>query len=235
MGLLDRVSTLIRANLNDMLDRAEDPEKVIRQLLIDMNNQLLQVKTQVAAAIADEKKLYARYQENQEKSTEWERKAELAVDRGDDELAKEALARRNSFKESADGFYQQWQDQKSQVEQLKVALSQLEKKIADAEARKDLLIARHRRAKAETNIRETLAGINKAGAAADFARMEERVETQEARAKAAAELESDTLEARFDALESETSLDADLAALKARRSGALPAPSAQPSLEAPKQ
>jgi phage shock protein A len=160
----------------------------------------------------------------------------MAVDRGDDELAKEALARRNSFKASADGFYEQWQDQKGQVDQLKVALQQLEKKIGDAEARKDLLIARHRRAKAETNIRETLAGINKAGATADFARMEERVETQEARAKAAAELESDTLEARFEALESETSLDTDLAALKARRSGgALPAGPARPSLDAPKE
>src|SRR3954464_1120956 len=99
MGILDRVSTLMRANLNDLLDRAEDPEKVVRQLIIDMNNQLLQVKTQVAASIADEKRLYERYQENQAKADDWQRKAELAVDKGDDELAKLALARRNSFKE----------------------------------------------------------------------------------------------------------------------------------------
>src|SRR5207237_8467075 len=97
VGLLDRVSTLVRANLNDLLDRAEDPEKVIKQLLIDMNNQLIQVKTQVAASIADEKRLYQRYQENKEKADEWERKAGLAVDKGNDELAKEALSRRNSF------------------------------------------------------------------------------------------------------------------------------------------
>src|SRR6266487_1707873 len=99
MGLLDRVSTLMRANLNDLLDRAEDPEKVIRQLLIDMNSQLLQVKTQVAASIADEKRLEPRCRENQEKADEWEGKAELAVEKSDDELAKAALARRNSFSE----------------------------------------------------------------------------------------------------------------------------------------
>src|SRR5215216_4317623 len=157
MRLLDRVSTLMRANLNDLLDRAEDPEKVIRQLLIDMNNQLLQVKTQVAASIADEKRLYQRYQENEQKATEWERKAELAVDKGNDELAKEALSRRNSFRESSQGFFQQWQEQSAQVAQLKDALHQLERKIQEAEAKKDLLIARSRRAKVETRIHETMA------------------------------------------------------------------------------
>lgn len=234
MGLLDRVSTLMRANLNDLLDRAEDPEKIIRQLLIDINNQLLQVRTQVAASIADEKRLYQRYQENQEKSDEWEHKAELAVDKGEDELAKEALARRNSFKESADGFHQQWQEQSAQVAQLKDALHQLERKIGEAEAKKDLLIARSRRAKAETNIRETLSGIGKTSAASEFERMEDRVSVQEARAKAATELDSDTLEQKFAALESGSSLDTDLAALKARKSGgALGAPAPQKQLEAP--
>jgi phage shock protein A len=235
MGLLDRVSTLLRANLNDLLDRAEDPEKVIRQLLIDMNNQLMQVKTQVAASIADERRLYQRHQESQEKAEEWERKAELAVDKGDDELAKAALARRNSFKESADGFYQQWQEQSAQVQQLKDALHQLEQKIQDAEARKDLLIARSRRAKAETNIRETMSGIGRTSAATEFERMEERVSQQEARAKAAAELDSDTLEQRFASLESESSLDTDLAALKSKRSGELGPPAAQKQLEGPQE
>ena len=219
-GLLDRVSTIMRANLNDLLDRAEDPEKMIRQILIDMNNQLLQVKTQVAAAIADEKRLYQRYQENQEKSSEWERKAELAIDKGNDELAKEALARRNSYAESAQGFRQQWEEQSTQVKLLKDALHQLQRKIEEAEAKKDLLIARSRRAKAETNIRETLAGIGKTSATSEFERMEERVSQEEARAKAMAELETDTLDSQFANLEHEDSLDRDLAALKARRSGA---------------
>jgi phage shock protein A len=221
MGLLDRVSTLMRANLNDLLDRAEDPEKVIQQLLRDMNNQLMQVKTQVAASIADEKRLHQRFQENQAKADDWERKAEIALDRGEDELAKEALSRRNSFRESAQGFEEQWKEQSAQVATLKTALRDLERKIGDAEARKDLLIARSRRAKAETNIRETMAGIGRNSATSEFARMEDRVSEQEARAKAATELDSDTLESRFAALEQDNSLDTDLAALKARRAARL--------------
>src|SRR5205814_1896003 len=129
MGLLDRVGTLIRANLNDMLDRAEDPEKVLKQLILDMNNQLIQVKTQVAASIADEKLLFRRYEENQALASEWQGKAELAVQKGEDDLAKAALARRNTYQQTADGFKQQYESQKVQVDQLKDALRQLEAKI----------------------------------------------------------------------------------------------------------
>jgi phage shock protein A len=234
MGLFDRVSTLVRANLNDLLDRAEDPEKMIRQILIDMNNQLRQVKTQVAASIADEKRLQQRHAESQQRAEEWERKADLALDKGDEELARAALQRRNNFQQSAEGFYEQWQEQKAQVDQLKLALGQLEQKIQEAEAKKDLLIARSRRAKAETNIRETLAGIGRASAASEFDRLEERVSVQEARAKAAAELGSDSLESRFEALESESGVDSDLAALKAKRAARLTGGDETLQLEAPR-
>ncbi len=216
MGVLDRVSTLIRANINDLISRAEDPEKVIRQLLLDMNNQLIQVKTQVAAAIADERRLQKRYEDNQRKAEEWQRKAELAVERGQDDLAKEALSRKRSFQEVAEGFRQQWIEQSAQVEQLKQALAQLEAKIAEAQTKKDLLIARSRRAKAETNIRRTLAGVDTSGALAEFERMEEKVEEEEARAKAFADLDQDTLDERFKQLEEEEDLNRELAALKAR-------------------
>lgn len=219
MGMLDRVSTLIRANLNDLISRAEDPEKVIRQLLLDMNNQLIQVKTQVAASIADERRLQKRYEDNQKKADEWQRKAEVAVDSDKDDLAKEALARRRSFQEVADGFKQQWTEQAQQVEQLKVALSQLELKISEANTKKDLLIARSRRAKAETNIRKTLAGVDASGALSEFGRMEEKVEEEEARAKAYAELDQDTLDEQFRALEAHDALDKELAELKSRRGG----------------
>ena len=217
MGILDRVSTLIRANINDLINRAEDPEKVIRQLLLDMNNQLIQVKTQVAASIADERKLQKRHEENQKKADEWQRKAEIAVDRGQDQLAKDALGRRRSFQEVADGFKQQWTEQAQQVEQLKEALSQLELKISEAQTKKDLLIARSRRAKAETNIRKTLGGMNSSGALSEFERMEEKVEEEEARAKAYTELDQDTLEEQFKQLEEHDALDKELADLKSRR------------------
>jgi len=216
MGVLDRVATLIRANINDLISKAEDPEKVIRQLLLDMNNQLIQVKTQVAAAIADERRLQKRYEENQKKADEWQRKAELAVERAQDELAKEALARRRTYQETADGFRQQWTEQSAQVEQLKEALAQLEAKIAEAQTKKDLLIARSRRAKAETTIRRTLAGVDAGGAMAEFERMEEKVEEEEARAKAYADLDQDTLDERFKQLEEEEELNRELTALKSR-------------------
>ncbi len=217
MGLLDRVSTLIRANINDLISRAEDPEKVIRQLILDMNNQLIQVKTQVAASIADEKRLEKRHQENQARAEEWTRKAELAVERGQDELAKEALTRRRTYQETADGFKQQWTEQAAQVEQLKEALAQLELKISEAQTKKELLIARHRRAKAETNIRKTLAGVDAGGALSEFERMEEKVEEQEAQAKAYADLDADTLDTRFRALEQEDTVNRELEELKARK------------------
>src|SRR5437879_11047787 len=103
MGIMDRVSTLLRANVNDLIDRAEDPEKVVKQLIADMNNQLIQVKTQVAASIADEKLLYQRYQENQSKATDWQQRAELAVEKGQDDMTREALSRRNAFQQTAEG------------------------------------------------------------------------------------------------------------------------------------
>jgi phage shock protein A len=217
MGILDRVSTLVRANINDLIDRAEDPEKIINQLLADMNNQLLQVKTQVAASIADEKQLQQRWQENQQKADDWHNKAELAVEKGQDDLAREALARYNSFQQTADGFHQQYEQQSQQVETLKDALHKLEAKIQEAQTKKDLLIARSRRAKAETQIRTTLSGMDASGSLASFDRMEQKVNQQEARAAALGELDTDTTEQRFQLLEQESAIDQQLAALKAKK------------------
>ena len=224
MGILDRVSTLLRANINDMIDRAEDPEKVVKQLIADMNNQLLQVKTQVAASIADEKQLYQRYQDNEAKATDWEQRAELAVEKGQDDMAREALSRRNAFQQTAVGFKEQYDQQAAQVEQLKDALHQLESKIQDAQTKEDLLIARSRRAKAETQIRTTLSGLDQSSALASFQRIEEKVNQQEARAAALGELDTDTMEHRFQLMEKESEVDKQLAELKAKKGLAAPSP-----------
>jgi phage shock protein A len=225
MGILDRIGTLARANINDLIDRAEDPEKVIKQLLADMNGQLVQVKTQVAASIADEKNLQRRWKENDVKALEWGRKAEIAVERDQDDLAREALQRRNTFQTTADGFKEQYEQQSSQVATLKDALTQLESKINEANTKKDLLIARSRRAKAETQIRTTLSGLDPSGAMASFDRMEEKVNMQEAKASALAELDTDTLDERFALMEQESDVDRQLAELKAKKS--LPAAPAE--------
>ena len=132
MALLERVSTLIRANLNDLIDKAEDPEKMIKQVILDMQNQLMQVKTQVAIAIADQHVLEKKQQENTEKEAEWMRKAELAVDKKQDDLARAALERSMSYKQMAESFDSLVADQKTEVENLKSALHKLEQKLAEA-------------------------------------------------------------------------------------------------------
>src|SRR4026207_1336952 len=148
MALLERVSTLIRANLNDLIDKAEEPEKMIKQVILDMQNQLMQVKTQVAIAIADQHVLERKQRENTEKESEWIRKAELAVDKKQDDLARAALERSMSYKQMAESFTSLVADQKNEVENLKAALRKREQKLAEAETKSDMLIAQHRRSRA---------------------------------------------------------------------------------------
>src|ERR1700685_3600124 len=128
MALLERVATLVRANLNDLIDKAEEPEKMIKQVILDMQNQLLQVKTQVAIAIADQHLLIQKQKENEDASAEWVRKAELAVGKGQDDLARAALERSMSARQVADSFAEQVADQHTQVESLKTALRKLDLK-----------------------------------------------------------------------------------------------------------
>ena len=145
MGLLERVSTLIRANLNDMIDRAEDPEKMIKQVILDMENQYLQVKTQVAVSIADQHILEKKQREQEDTGKDWMRKAELAVDKTQDDLARAALDRYQTSSRLAQSFQEQVNDQKAQVETLKNALIKLEAKLEEAKSKREMLIARHRR------------------------------------------------------------------------------------------
>ena len=148
MALLERVATLMRANLNDLIDKAEDPEKMIKQVILDMQNQLLQVKTQVAIAIADQHLLMKKQKEGEDSATEWVRKAELAVEKGQDDLARHALVRSMAARESAGNFAVQVADQTAQVENLKTALRKLDLKLAEARDKSDVLIAQHRRSRA---------------------------------------------------------------------------------------
>jgi phage shock protein A len=224
MTILERISTLVRANINDLVDRAEDPEVVIKQLLMDMRSQLIQAKTQVAAAIADEKQLHDRYQHNQDQADEYQHKAELAVEEGQDDLAREALTRRTAYQQTADGLKAQYDAQAKQVEVLKEALGQLETKIQEAETKKDLLIARSRRARAETEIRTTLAGMDEGGALANFERMEDKVSAQEARATALGEVEEDSVDQRFATLETQREVERELVELKAKKGFSVPEP-----------
>src|SRR5258705_6331634 len=168
MALLERVSTLIRANLNDLIDKAEDPEKMIKQVILDMQNQLMQVKTQVAIAIADQHVLEKKQRENAEKEAEWVRKAELAVDKKQDDLARAALDRSMSYKQMAESFDSLVADQKTEVDNLKSALHKLQQKLAEAESKSEILIAQHRRSRALAKASDGHRGIGEKAKAAKF-------------------------------------------------------------------
>ena len=201
MALLERVSTLVRANLNDLIDQAEEPEKMIKQVILDMHNQLLQVKTQVAIAIADQHLLEKKKNENDDKITEWMRKAELAVDKKQDDLARAALLRVESYRDLSANFAQQLEDQKAQVENAKA----------------DLLIAQHRRARAATRATDAQSGMSANTKSGTFDRMKKKVAREEAIGGAKAQLLADDVEDRLAALEKEDRIEQLLAELKTKR------------------
>jgi phage shock protein A len=217
MALLERVSTLVRANLNDLIDKAEEPEKMIKQVILDMQNQLLQVKTQVAIAIADQHLLEKKQKENEDRSTEWMRKAELAVDKKQDDLARAALQRVESYRDLGSSFAQQVIDQRAQVENLKTALRQLDQKLTEAQAKADLLIAQHRRARAVGKASDAKINIGDGSKAAVFDRMKHKVTREEAVSQAKAEIAVDDVEDRLAALEKEDRIEQLLGELKAKR------------------
>jgi phage shock protein A len=217
MALLERVSTLVRANLNDLIDKAEDPEKMIKQVILDMQNQLLQVKTQVAIAIADQHLLEKKRKEDEDKVTEWMRKAELAVDKKQDDLARAALLRVESYRELSESFAQQVTDQKAQVENLKTALRQLQGKLAEAEGRADLLIAQQRRARAVGKASDAKLAMGDGTKAGAFDRMKRKVAHSEAVSQAKSEIAADDVEDRLAVLEKEDRIEQLLADMKTRR------------------
>ena len=221
MAILERVSTLVRANLNDLIDRAEDPEKMIKQVILDMENQLLQVKTQVAISMADQHLLQKKRTEHQDRAAEWMRKAELAVDKQQDDLARAALERYQSFTKMAETYTRQAEDQRQQVDTLRKALAQLDQKLSEARAKSDLLIAQHRRARAMENATDAQLVVGGRGPGAGFDRMEQKVHRAEAISQAKSTLIAEDVDRRFEAMEKEDEVGRLLDALKARR-GASP-------------
>jgi phage shock protein A len=217
MALLERVATLVRANLNDLVDKAENPEKMIKQLILDMQNQLLQVKTQVAIAIADQHLLMKKEKENAQAADEWVRKAELAVDKKQDDLARAALERSMTTRQVAESFAEQVKDQTTQVETLKTALRKLDAKLVEAQNRCDVLVAQHRRARALSNASDAQLKIGDGSKAAAFARVQHKVQHAEAVSHAKSEMVSDSMDDRLAALEKEDAVDKLLAEIKTRK------------------
>jgi len=217
MGLLERVSTLIRANLNDMIDRAEDPEKMIKQVILDMENQYLQVKTQVAVSIADQHILEKKQREQEDTGKDWMRKAELAVDKTQDDLARAALDRYQTSSRLAQSFQEQVNDQKAQVETLKNALIKLEAKLEEAKSKREMLIARHRRSVALDKAAKAQVAIGEDSKNVAFDRLKDRVNHTEATAAAEVELLTDDMTEKLNRLDRDTEVDRLLTDLKSRR------------------
>jgi phage shock protein A len=217
MPLLERVSALIRANLNDLIDRAEDPHKMLKQVILDMQNQMLQVKTQVAMSIADEHLLRKKQLENEEKHSEWMRKAELAVDKKDEGLARAALERAVGFRNLAENYKEEIEHQKVQVENLRVAMRKLEHKLTEAQAKSELLIAKHRRSRALTKASQARMAAHDESKMGTFDRMKNKIQTDEALGQAMAEVANGNLEEKLASLGKEDEITKLLADLKARR------------------
>jgi phage shock protein A len=217
MAVLERVATLVRANLNDLIDRAEDPEKMIKQVILDMENQLLQVKTQVAVAMADQHLLRKQQQEHQDQAADWMRKAELALDKEQEDLARAALARYQSFTKLAEDYGRQSADQHLQVETLRNALDKLDQKLSEARAKCDLLVAQQRRARALDRASDAQLAIGDGSNVATFDRIRKKVGRNEAISQAKAAMVADDVDRRFEQMEKEDEIGRLLEALKAKR------------------
>ncbi|MCA9562226.1 MAG: PspA/IM30 family protein [Myxococcales bacterium] len=218
MGIFKRLATLLKSNINDLISRAENPEKILNQLILDMQESLVEARKQVAIAIAEEKKLRKQLDKELQEASSWEKKAMMAVKAGRDDLAKEALSRKQEHDNLAAEFQTHWEAQKNATDKLRHALRMLNNKIGEAKRKKDLLIAKQRKAQAQEQIRKAMGSLADSGAFDAFSRMEEKISQQEAEAEAAAELSdmSDDLESKFADFEAKHGADDALLALKVK-------------------
>jgi phage shock protein A len=213
------MSTIIRANINELLDRAEDPEKMLNQLILDMEDQIQQARSQVAAMIAQEKELQADLEESRRLAAEWASKAELAVRQGRDDLAREALRRKRDYESHVQVYQSQYQSQAEMVARLKQQLSELESKYERTLRDKEVLIARYKAARAQRQVTQVTAELGSISPEAELQRMERKIRSEEAKAAAEQELAQSSLEAEFRKLESDQDVEQELAALKQKVHG----------------
>ena len=233
MGIFDKLSTLLRSNINDLISRSENPEKMLNQIITDMRSQLVKAKQQVASAIADEKRLRDQVDGELRQAQDWEKRAMLAVQEARDDLAKQALVRHQEHVSHAQQLEMTWESHRLETERLKNSLRDLNDKIEEAKRKKNLLIARQRRAQAQKRISETMSALSERSAFEAFARMEEKIITNEKQLQAAQEIDEefsgDQLHKEFRQLEqgaASVSVDMQLLALK-QKMGMLPAGSTQ--------
>lgn len=230
MGLFDRLNRVVRANLNDMIGQAEDPEKILEQAVIDMQEDLVQLRQAVARSIAEQKKTEQRCNQDTAEASKWEQRAKLALSKGDETLAREALTRKKSLADSSNVLKQQLEQQTVQVDSLRRNLMALESKISEAKTKKNMLQARSKAAKANEELQKTLGSIDTNSATSVFERMESKVMDMEARSQAVGELAGFGVEQQFAELEASNGVEDELAMLKAQMQ-----PESLPPAETPKE
>lgn len=235
MGIFQKLSTLLKSNINDLISKAENPEKMLNQVILDMREQLAKAKREVAFAIADERRLKAQLDDELKQTKDWEQRAVLAVREGRDDLAKQALIRQQEHAQRAQMLEQTWRSQAQETEKLKASLRQLNDKIEEAKRKRNLLVAKQKRAQAQKRIHDTMAGLSDTSAFETFNRMAERIEEEERRALAQAELtealRGDTLEKEFLRLEAgagDIDVENRLLALKHQMGLIAPPPKEEP-------
>lgn len=216
MGLIDRFTRVIRANVNNLVGNAEDPEKVLEQTVADMQEDLVQLRQAVASAIATQKRTERQASQAESTAQEWYNRAQLALNQGNETLAREALTKRKSYQETATALKNQLEQQSSIVSRLKKDMQTLEAKIGELKTKKDMYIARARSAQASQRLNEMLGGVDATSSLGAFERMEEKVLQLEAQSEAIAELGTDDLQKQFNSLEASSDIDAELAAMKAQ-------------------
>ncbi|MDP8935720.1 MAG: PspA/IM30 family protein [Cyanobacteriota bacterium] len=216
MGLFDRLWRVIRANINSLVGAAEDPEKILEQAVMDMQEDLVQLRQAVAGAIAAQKRTERQCSQAESTAAEWYQRAQLALQKGEENLAREALTRKKSYQETATAMKASLGQQNAVVTQLKENMRALESKISEAKSKKDMYIARARSAKASERLQEMMGNLNTGSALSAFERMEEKVMQLESRSEAIAELGTNDLEKKFLSLEGAEDVDTELAAMKAQ-------------------
>jgi phage shock protein A len=234
MGFFDRLGRLVRANANAVLSRAEDPVKILDQSVADMQADLQNLRKAVANALASQKRIQNQADQAEGQAATWYERAELALKKGEEDLAREALARRKTCTDTATALRTQLQSQAGQVDQLKKSLMQLESKIAEARTKKEMLKARAQAAQAQEQLQSAVGSLGTNNSMAAFEQMEEKVQALEARSQAAAELAGADLESQFAALEGAPEVEDELAALKGRLAGT-PVAGSLPAGSAPVQ
>lgn len=217
MAIFQRISDLFRSNVNDLIDRAEDPEKMVKQIIIDMEEQVRDATQALGQAMGSEKQALKQLNAAKQSSADWEAKAKMALQSGNQELAKKALANKVAVDNNIATFEQSYNTISTQVAELKDRVATLRSKLEEARTRQNMLIARAKMADAQKNVATSLSGTDTTSAFSKLEKMERKVEGKESEAEAFAEMSGDTTFAKdeFKELETNNAVDAELARLMA--------------------